>query len=52
MSGQFDHITISSDSYDKLETIAKKHGFKNRAGNPSRSQAVEYLIKNFEAPIA
>jgi hypothetical protein len=45
-------VSISADSNRTLKLIAIKQGFKNRAGDPSRAQALEYLIKNFEAPIA
>jgi len=45
-------VSISANSNRTLKLIATKQGFKNKSGDPSRAQAVEYLIKNFEAPIA
>jgi len=45
-------VSISAEANRALVLIARKQGFKNREGDPSRSQAIEYLLKNFEAPIA
>jgi hypothetical protein len=45
-------VSLSADSNRTLKLIAIKQGFKNKSGDPSRAQAVEYLIKNFESPIA
>jgi hypothetical protein len=47
-------VSISAKSNYALKLIAANQGFKNKLGDPSRAQAVEYLIKNFfkEAPIA
>jgi hypothetical protein len=45
-------VTISAQSDRTLKLIALKQNFKTSQGKPSRAQAVEYLIENFEAPIA
>jgi len=49
---QFVSVAITLDTHNKLIEIARKQGFYTKQGYPSRAQAVEYLIKNFEAPIA
>jgi len=49
---QFVSVAVSIETHNKLILIAEKQGFRTKQGYPSRAQAVEYLIKNFEAPIA
>lgn len=45
-------ITVSAESDRALKLIALTQNFQTFQGKPSRAQAVEYLIKNFEAPIS
>jgi len=45
-------VTISAESNRTLKLIALKQNLMTYQGNPSRAKALEYLIKNFEAPIA
>jgi hypothetical protein len=45
-------ISVSAESERTLKLIALKQNFKTNQGKLSRSKAVEYLIKNFETPIA
>jgi hypothetical protein len=48
---QFVSVAISIETHNKLMKLAEKQGFITKQGYPSRAQAVDYLIKNFEAPI-
>jgi hypothetical protein len=49
---QFVSVAVTVDTHNKLIVIAQKQGYVTKHGYPSRAQAIEYLIKNFEAPIA
>jgi hypothetical protein len=49
---QFVSVTVSLVTHNKLIAIAEQQGFITKQGYPSRAQAVEYLIQNFEAKIA
>jgi len=45
-------VTISAEANRTLKSIALRQNLMTYQGNPSRAKALEYLIKNFEAPIA
>lgn len=49
---EFIAVVIDTDSNCELIRIARQQGFVNRQGTPSRAQAVEYLLKNFQDKIA
>ena len=49
---QFVSVAITIETHNMLIAIAEKQGFRTKQGFPSRAQAVEYLIKNFQEPIA
>lgn len=48
----FISVGVALESHNKLIEIAQKQGFTTKQGYPSRARAIEYLIRNFEAPIA
>ena len=46
---QFVSVAVSIDTHNKLIVIATKQGFLTKQGYPSRAQAVEHLIRFYEA---
>lgn len=50
-------VNVFESSYNTMTLIAKKNGFSYPDGHPHQgkmdsAQVVEYLIKNFQEPIA